>query len=306
MEEYSRGRKDVIFATQPYQSGIDHTGEVNEAVITLPAAVAPKQTLELEVSYEGLIPADSTRLTEIGTPEKVALENDWDQIGPEFTAVRGVGYVCWYPVSMEPANLSEGNRYFDVIGEWKQRNAGATMKLSIEVAGAASIITNGRLVGTRAHSALDPEQPATRESQYEFSPIGFYAPTFAVGDFTALDRPKLAVSYLPEHKAAAEEFALAAENVFPFLEEWFGPAHEKVRVIELADANAMPFDSGTMVFTPLRTSDPRRVEVQIAHQIAHACLPRARLACGSAKAWRSSHRRSCANVRTGARPRWRG
>jgi hypothetical protein len=265
--------KDVVYATQPYQSDVDHTGAVNEAVITLPVVVAPKQTVELEVSYAGEIVADSTRLTRIGTPEKIALENDWDQISTEFTAVRGVGYVCWYPVSMEPANLSEGNRYFDVIGEWKQRNAGAKMELSVEVAGAASIIANGRLMGTRGHSALDPGQAATRESEYSFAPVGFYAPTFAVGDFKTLERPAIAISYLPDHRAAAEEFALGAEKILPDITEWFGPEREKVRVVELADANATPFDSGAMVFTPLRTSDSRRVEVQIAHQIAHACLP---------------------------------
>jgi aminopeptidase N len=274
------GDNEVVFSSQTYQSDVDHTGAVNEAVVTLPAAIAPKQTVELEVSYEGEIPSDSTRLTRIGTPEKIALENDWDQVSPEFTAVRGVGYVCWYPVSMEPANLSEGNRYFDVIGEWKQRNTGATMKLSIEVAGAANIIANGRLIGTSAHAASDPEQPATRVSEYSFAPIGFYPPTFAAGDFTTVDRPAIAVSYLPDHNAAAEEFALGAEKILPAITEWFGPAREKVRVVELADANAMPFDSGAMVFTPLRTSDSRRVEVQIAHQIAHACLP-----AGTARLW---------------------
>ena len=95
-----------------------------------------------------------------------------------------------------------------------------------------------------------------------------------------MDRPAIAVSYLPDHKAAAEEFALGAENIVPFMAGWFGPAREKVRVVEVADANAMPFDSGAMVFTPLRTSDPRRVEVQIAHQIAHASLPE-----GTARPW---------------------
>jgi hypothetical protein len=274
------GGSDVVFATQPYQSDIDHTGAVNEAVVTLPTPAAPKQTIELEVSYEGEIPANSTRLTRIGTPEKIALEHDWDQISKEFTAVRGAGYVCWYPVSMEPADLSEGNRYFDVIGEWKQRNSAATMKLALEVSDASNIITNGRLIGTSAHAALDPEKSATRESEYSFAPMGFYPPTFVAGDFTTLDRPAIAVSYLTDHKAAAEEFALGAEKIMPAITDWFGPAHEKVRVIEIADPTAMPFDSGAMVFTPLRTSDSRRVEVEIAHQIAHACLP-----AGTSRLW---------------------
>ena len=265
--------KQVVYITQPYQSDIDHTGVVSEAVITVPAPIAPKQTVEVEVSYSGEIPPDSTRLTRIGTPEQVALKNDWDQISPGFTAVRGVGYVCWYPVSMEPANLSEGNRYFDVLGDWKQRNAGATMKLSLEVVGTGNSVGNGELTGTRAHSALSPDQPSTRENTFSFEPIGFYPPTFAVSDFTTLERPSIAISYIPGHRAAAEEFSLAAEKIEPVVTGWFGPERQKVRVIELADSNAMPFDSGSMVFTPLRTSDIKRVQVEVAHQLAHSCLP---------------------------------
>ncbi len=265
--------RDVLFSTQPYQSDVDHTGVVNEAVVTLSAPVQPQQTIEVEVSYEGEIPADSTRLTRIGTPEAVALGNDWDRISAEFSAVRGVGYVCWYPVSMEPANLSEGNRYFDVIGEWKRRNANASMKLRLESVGAGTLISNGQLLSTTAHEGIGSQQGSTRESVFSFNPIGEFPPTFAVADFANLDRPAVTVSYVPDHKAAAEEFVLDTEKILPDLTDWFGPARERIRVVELADPNSMPFDSGAMVFTPLRTSDTKRVEVQMAHPIAHACLP---------------------------------
>lgn len=265
--------KDVTYITQPYQSDVDHTGAVSEAVITLPNAVAPKQTVELDLSYAGEIVSDSTRLTRIGTPEKVALENDWDRISADFTAVRGVGYVCWYPVSMDPANLSEGNRYFDVIGEWKRRNANASMKLTLTVEGDTGQITNGRILSTTAHASVTPGEPVTRENVYAFVPVGTDVPTFVVGDFSSLERPSVTVAYLPDHRAAAEEFATAAEATADLLKDWFGPIREKARVIELLDPNAQPFDAGVMVFTPLRTSDTRRVEVQMAHQVAHASLP---------------------------------
>jgi hypothetical protein len=265
--------KEVLYITQPYQSDIDHTGVVSEAVITLPSPIAPKQTVDVEVSYAGTIQADSTRLTRIGTPEQVALENDWDRISPDFTAVRGVGYVCWYPVSMEPANLSEGNRYFDVLGDWKQRNSGATMKLALETAGKVTSITNGTLTGSSAREALNPDQPSTRESTFTFQPIGFFAPSFAVGEFSTLDRPSISITHTLDHSAAAQEFALAAEKIGPTVTGWFGPQRQKVRVVELADSSALPFDSGATVFTPLRTSNSDRAQFEIAHQIAHACLP---------------------------------
>ena len=109
------------FVTQPYTSDIDHTGGLSEAIVTLPQAVAPKGTIELDIAYEGVILLDATRLTRIGTPEDAANSTDWDQIGPAFTAVRGAGYVAWYPIATEVANLSEGNSLFEVLDRWKNR-----------------------------------------------------------------------------------------------------------------------------------------------------------------------------------------
>ena len=103
------GDKPLQFLSQPYTSDIDHTGGLSEAIVTLPQALAPKGTLELEIAYEGVIPLDATRLTRIGTPEESANSTDWDQISANFTAVRGAGYVAWYPIATEVANLSEGN-----------------------------------------------------------------------------------------------------------------------------------------------------------------------------------------------------
>ena len=97
--------KPVQFVSQPYTSDIDHTGALSEAMVTLPREVSPKATVELEIGYEGIIPLDATRLTRIGVPGGVARHSDWDQIGKSFTAVRGIGYVAWYPVATEAANL---------------------------------------------------------------------------------------------------------------------------------------------------------------------------------------------------------
>ena len=111
------GDKAVQFVTQPYTSDIDHTGGLSEAIVTLPQAVAPGGTIELEIGYEGVILLDATRLTRIGTPEEAANSTDWDQIDTKFTAVRGAGYVAWYPIATEVANLSEGNSLFEVLAQ---------------------------------------------------------------------------------------------------------------------------------------------------------------------------------------------
>src|SRR5215471_15914522 len=48
--------KPVQFLSQPYESDIDHTGALSEAVVTLPAEVKPKDSVEIEIGYEGVIP----------------------------------------------------------------------------------------------------------------------------------------------------------------------------------------------------------------------------------------------------------
>src|ERR1700733_7652639 len=45
-------KKPLQFVSQPYTSDIDHTGALSEAIVTLPQAIAPKATIELEIAYE--------------------------------------------------------------------------------------------------------------------------------------------------------------------------------------------------------------------------------------------------------------
>ena len=61
-------------------------------------------------------------------PEEIAKHTSWDQIGPSFTAVRGAGYVAWYPITTESADFSEGNSLFEVVDRWKAREAESEFK----------------------------------------------------------------------------------------------------------------------------------------------------------------------------------
>src|SRR5271169_283030 len=72
--------KQLQFVSQPYTSDIDHTGALSEAVVTLPQAIPPKGTVDLEIAYEGVIALDATRLMGIGAPQDTAQSTDWDQI----------------------------------------------------------------------------------------------------------------------------------------------------------------------------------------------------------------------------------
>ena len=125
------GDKMLQFVTQPYTSDIDHTGGLSEAIVTLPQEVAPHATIDLNIAYEGVILLDATRLTRIGTPEDFAKNSDWDRIDEDFTAVRGAGYVAWYPIATESANLSEGDSLFEVLARWNSRQTGSTLHLEV-------------------------------------------------------------------------------------------------------------------------------------------------------------------------------
>jgi hypothetical protein len=272
------GDKALPYVADNYTTDIDHTGAVREAVVTLPTAVAPHGSIELEVGYSGTIPADATRLTRVGMPADLALRTDWDRISENFTALRGVGHVVWYPVSIEAASLSSGELFY-ALAQWKTRAAQASLQANIcwitDAEARLTVAANGQLLGMGGAS---PEAN-TGCSEYRFVNLAQTVPTFAIGFFEVLSRPEINVYYVKEHQAAAQEYALAAEKALPFVAPWFGEQREKVQVIELNDAGAVPFDSGITQFTPLRVPttsqggpDRNALEVALVHPLVHACL----------------------------------
>src|SRR5262249_40506573 len=98
----------------------------------LPQPVAPHGTVDLDIGYEGVIVLDATRLERIGAPQSTARSSDWDQIGEGFTALRGVGYVAWYPIATDVVNFSEESTLFDVLARWKSRAVVTKSHLGIE------------------------------------------------------------------------------------------------------------------------------------------------------------------------------
>jgi hypothetical protein len=266
--------KPVQFVSQPYTSDIDHSGALSEALVSLPKEVPPKAGIELEVGYEGTIPIDATRLTRIGVPAEVARHSDWDQIGKSFTAVRGIGYVAWYPIATEAANLSEGNSVFETVARWKAREVEAQLRIKLSHSGEgtpASLICNGEAGGLRIDERMDRAYGSVNECV--FQPLGQTAPLFVIGKYEGLDRPSINISYIPDHKAAAETYALAAQTAIPFVTGWFGTprgrAEVKAEVIELSDPGAAPYESGSMLLTPLN-GDSKMAQMTAVHQITHA------------------------------------
>jgi hypothetical protein len=264
--------KPVQFLTQPYTSDIDHTGALSEAIVTLPQPVAPHGTVELEIAYEGIIPLDATRLTRIGTPEDVADSTDWDQISTSFTGVRGAGYVAWYPIATESANLSEGNGLFEVVNRWKQREATAKMEMafSLPTLPGDSNAPTGLCGGEQIWGVTRGGSPKFPWGKCSYAALGLSTPAFAVADYQLLQKPSVDVYYLRGHDAAAANFADAAEKAEPLIRDWFGPLREKAKTADLPDSDDAPFESGALLLMPLASADSMQAGLAAAHQLTHA------------------------------------
>jgi hypothetical protein len=272
------GGKQLQFVSQSYTSDIDHTGALSEALVTLPEAVPPRGMVDLEIAYEGVIVLDATRLTRIGAPESQANSSDWDQISSKLTVVRGAGNVAWYPIATEAVDLAEPTSLFDVVGRLKAKASASRMRFRIEetgegeppqvlVSGAMCAVTSIEQMGRNYLQHVDCEP----------KPLGPIIPTLVIANYTVLERPDITVRYLPGHDAAATVYADAAERAVPLVIEWFGTPHQKAQTIDLADPNAAPFESGSLLMMPLNVTDPKLAGLSAAYQLTNATFssPRA-------------------------------
>jgi hypothetical protein len=265
------GDKPLQFVSQTYTSDIDHTGALSEAIVTFPQTIAPKGTVELEIAYEGVIMLDATRLTRLGTPTAQANSSDWDQISPKFTAVRGAGYVAWYPIATEAASLSEAPDLFEILSRWRMREMASTMHLEVAVPIAEDEEKPELMVNATAC-------PAAREAAHQFladcayRSLGVIVPTFVIANYEAENRLTIDVHYLRGHDASANSYADAAEKVVPLITDWFGAPRSKAETADLSDASAAPFESGAFLLTPLSGTDPKLAGLVAAHQLTHAAF----------------------------------
>jgi hypothetical protein len=239
--------KAVQFVSQPYTSDIDHTGALSEAIVSLPRAVLPKGTVELDVGYEGVIPLDATRLTRIGVPAEVAKHSDWDQIGKSFTAVRGIGYVAWYPVATESANLSEGNSVEETVGRWKVRHTDTTMSLLFESTVDMPIFFSG----TADLFAVHADASIAKVAAFSMVRPGISVPTFVTGNYQKLaSKDLLTIQYLPGQEGGAKVYADVAVQIDPIVP--VGRGSGGLQILGLPDADAAPFVSEGMLLCPLK------------------------------------------------------
>ena len=277
-----------------YTSDIDHTGSLSEAIVTLPKEASPATTVTLDLQYGGTVTQDATRLTRTGVPEDVAARNDWDQISDSFTAVRGLGYVAWYPVAIEAVSLSDGNALFDAIARWKQRHQRSEFNTRITITEPASlplcIASNASASSCgEAREVSDAQTGKGREltNTLRLDGMGEAVPTFAVASYVELSRPAITLLHIPDHTSLARDYALAAEANDPLLHEWLPEptGTNQTRVIELTDPNANPWQNGAVLFTPLREAPTATLQLLIlpAQVAARFHSPRAWIQDGLAR-----------------------
>jgi len=268
------GGKQLQFVSQPYASDVDHTGALSEAVVTLPEAVPPKGSVDLEIAYEGVIVLDATRLTRIGTPETTANGTDWDRITTKFTAVRGVGYVTWYPIATKDASLADGKSLAEVLTRWKARETGATLRLQIAVPNGEAEAPELLVNATTCPVAHEVQQEFRADCTYRS--LGSAVPAFVIANYEVVDRPAIAVHFFRGHDASAANYANAAEKVLPLISDWFGAPRRKAQTADLADPDAAPFETGSLLLTPLGSTDAKLAGLAAAHQLTHAAFSSSR------------------------------
>lgn len=284
--------KDVAFPVATLNSDLDHTGQLHEAAVPLGEPLAPGESVQVDVSYHGTIVNSAQRLLAIGTPEAMALHSDWDEIGTEFTGLRGFGNVAWYPATSVPVILGDGARVFDEMGRHKLWMAGARFRLRLTDEfphGHAPTIAmvNGH---PASMSIVDgntpgPEIEGVAVADTGKMVLGFEAPSLFVAVRRAHAGTNAALWTLPEDERAASSWAAATAAVTPFLQGWLGQKpRAQLTVLDLPDPQDLPYEAGSMLVTAVREGSADQLDGIMAHALTHAWMmsPRAWLSEGVA------------------------
>ena len=255
--------KALEFVSQTYTSDIDHTGALSEAIVALPQAAAAKASVDLDVRYEGLIALDTTRLARIGVPVETARHTDWDQISQSFTAVRGVGYVAWYPVAMEAASLADGNSVFETLGRWRARHAGSRMDVVLESTLPDPIFCTG----TPSLGMIHTDEQIAKLGVFDMLSLGSDIPTFVIAPYQKQPVNGLSsINYLDGSQKAAKAFADAITKLdslgFPAARRSLG-----VDVLQIPDTAAAPFATAQLLLIPLGEVTPE-VNLSLVYALA--------------------------------------
>jgi len=272
--------RDVSFTVTTLNTDSDHTGQLHEAAVSLAQPLAPGATLQLDVSYSGKIAQTAQRLLSIGTPEDVARHSDWDEIGVDFTGLRGFGNVVWFPSASVPVMLGDGSKLFDQIGENKLRLAGCRFRLSLTDEfphGKAPTVAliNGHAVPLKVveSGSLDQAQEvlSVATASLDDSTLGFESPSLFLAIRATHPAAHATLWSREENSVAAEVWAESIEKVLPFLQNRLGEKpREDLTLLDLPDSEDAPFESGALLATSLHEAQSEQLNSILAHAMTHA------------------------------------
>ena len=264
----------VQFVSQPFTSDIDHTGVLSEAIVTLPAAINPKDSVEIEIGYEGVIPLDATRLARVGVPDAIARHTSWDHIGASFTAVRGAGYVTWYPITTESADFSEGNSLFEVTNRLRAREAGSAFHVSLHAGEVTDKEPPVLLCGGEVDSySAEFSRIHAELANCSWKALGAVTPIFVLANYRTQSKPPLNLFSFPDHDRGAKTYADALDPAANFVTGWFGKPIAPISIADFADPHAAPYESGTLLMASMEDADTKLAGINLVHELVHSALP---------------------------------
>lgn len=268
--------KSLPFTQQTLNSDTDHTGQLHEAVMTLPQPLAPGASLHITVAYGGEITLNSKRLAQLGTPDETADNSDWDRVSEDFTGLRGFGNVVWYPVASVPALLGDGNNVFSEIGRQKQRESSASVSIRLTVeyflAPPSVIVLDGHPVPVPKPSVTPgPAYPGVITATLRPTTLGFAAPSILLADWPSTRGNGLTVFARSEDQADAQALISSAKTVQPLVAQWLGTkAKSPVTVIDLPEAGDLTWEQGPLLVTAITRQKPDDYSEMLTHALAHA------------------------------------
>jgi hypothetical protein len=267
------------FAEATIASDVDHTGQLHEAAVELPAPLAPGGSLDLDVFYSGTIAKDAKRLEEIGTPEGVAQSSDWDEVSSAFTGIRGFGNVVWYPVSSVPARLGDGDKLFAEVGAIKQRQQAASVSITVTAETSSDVPDVAILDGTVVPVTVTPGDanvnvPAIVKAQLPATPLRFQTLSLFLANRQKRSGNALDIYYQPADEADVQPYLAAASLVTPLLRTWLQPAGEDrpkalLSILDLANVDDAPFEERQTLFTGLQPVAADKLADPMSHSLTH-------------------------------------
>src|SRR5271170_5367246 len=269
---------EAKFAQHPIDSDADHTGSLNEALVTLPRELAPKEELRIEVFYSGQIPLNAERLERIGAPDLAAEKSDWDRVSADFIGLRGFGNVVWYPVSAPPVMLGDGAKLFAEIGRQKQRQQQARVNMTVTSEYSADepapnlAVLDGQVVPVVQTAAPENSYPGVVTATLPDTTLGFSTPSLFLLNRQNVDGHGVQIYAAPEDLGSAQSYVTAVNLVTPIVQQWLGTTPKTpLTVVGLPDPGDVAAEEGSVFFTGFKASpDPKDLENVMVHSLAHA------------------------------------